>query len=151
MALSREDALSAYLERLTNWAVVQTRKLWRQVDPDNIAGSWAQVAPAVDAVHRVLVSAALDAVDDYMTIKAADAGWLYDVEWRHDRPDRPSLIHNGQSASRWFGSVVPLVLWRIGRGDSVDDAMLLGLNRLQRVMGTEASAVFRQVTLDRVA
>jgi len=150
MKRSRDAVLGDYADRLQSWAAVQTRKLWRQLDPDDIRGSWLTIRPALLAVHQALVVSALDAVDDYMFATAADAGFRYSVTWREDRPLRSSEVYWGQSSDAAFARAPIIVLTRLKEGADVAEALTFGLNYLLGIMTTEAHEVVRNVTVDRV-
>ena len=150
MAL-REDELAARLALLRNWGMLNLSVLWaRHMDPDNVRDSFAVIAPALVAVHKVQVAAALDAVDNYMLLKAADNGMLYDVVWRNDRPDRPSVTASGQSAQVYIAQAPYVVLGRIKRGHKPAAALTYGMNYLGRLFGSEAHQVGRDVTFWRM-
>lgn len=150
MKRSREDVLGDYADRLQSWAAVQTRKLWRQMDPDDIRGSWLTIRPAMLEVHRALVTLALEAVDGYMFAKAADAGFRYSVTWRDDRPTRPGKVYWGQPSDAALSRAPIIVLTRLKEGEDVAEALTFGLNYLMGVMTTEAHEIVRNVTVDRV-
>lgn len=150
MARSRERVLDDYLNELTKWGLTTAVKLWSQVDVADVKGTWAEISPAVMAAHEGLVTAALNAVDDYMTMKAGDRGFRYDVTWRQDRPNRPREVYWGAESSKGLGSAPIRVLWGIKHGKSPEVAMALGANQLLRIFGTEAHQIGRTVTLERV-
>ena len=112
---SREDALNARLEQLRGWGTLTVTRLWQtHMDADAVRASFATIAPALVDVHRVQVTAALDAVDDYMLLKAADAGLPTEV--------LESLGVNGQ-------------LVRLSIGIEHPDDLILDLN--QALAGVE--------------
>lgn len=150
MARSRERVLDDYLNELTKWGLTTAVKLWSHVDVSDVKGTWAEIFPAVLASHEGLVTAALNAVDDYMTMKAGDIGFRYDVTWRQDRPNRPSQVYWGEDSRKGLGSAPIRVLWGIKNGKPPEVAMALGANHLTRIFGTEAHQIGRTVTLDRV-
>ena len=150
MKRSREEVLGDYADRLQSWAAIQTRKLWRQMNPDDIRGSWLLIRPAVMDVHRGLVTLALDATDGYMFAKAADAGFRYAVTWQQDRPNRPDEVYWGQPSVAALNRAPIIVLTRLRDDVEVADAMLYGLNYLMGIMTTEAHEIVRNVTVDRV-
>ena len=125
-------------------------RLWRDMDPDDIRGSWLRIYPAVVEVHKATVVQALTAVDNYMFAKAADAGFLYDTTWQQDYPQRPSQVYWGQASRTAIGRTPIVVLSRLGRGDPVEPAMLSGLNYLLSIVGTEAHQIQRTVLLERM-
>lgn len=147
----REDALTARLDQLRGWATLTTTQLWRRhIDPDAVLASFATIAPALIDVHRVQVTAALDAVDDYMLLKAADDGLLYDVTWRDDYPTRPFTTASGRSAETYIARTPFVVLNRVKRGQPPSKALLSGLNYLGRLFGSEAHQVGRDVPFWRM-
>ena len=149
-SLATDDAVVAYLEQLSRWGTTTAVKLWSHMDPAEIRGSWALIdAAAIDA-HRVLVECALDAVDDWMTLKAAAAGFAYDVTWRTDHPGRNRQVYWGAEAAPALRRAPIIVLWRISQGVDQAEAMVQGLNYLTGIFGTEAHEVMRNVSLDRV-
>ena len=150
MKKSREDVLGDYADKLQAWAGVQTRKLWRQMDPDDIRGSWLTIRPAMLEVHRATVTLALEAVDGYMFAKAADAGFRYTVTWREDRPDRINRVYWGQPSDAAISRAPIIVLTRLKDGVDMPDALMFGLNYLLGIMTTEAHEVVRNVTVERV-
>ena len=148
---SREDALNARLEQLRGWGTLTVTRLWQtHMDADAVRASFATIAPALVDVHRVQVTAALDAVDDYMLLKAADAGLLYDVTWRDDHPTRPFVTATGRNAATYIARTPLVVLNRIKRGRPPSKALLAGLNYLGRLYGSEAHQVARDVTFWRM-
>lgn len=150
MKKSREDVLGDYADKLQAWAGVQTRKLWKQMDPDDIRGSWLTIRPAVLEVHRATVTLALEAVDGYMFAKAADAGFRYSVTWRQDRPNRPNRVYWGQPSDVAINRAPIVVLSRIKGGADVAEALMFGFNYLAGIMTTEAHEIVRNVTVERV-
>lgn len=142
--------LAAFLDQLTDWGLSTAAKLWTHVDVDDVRGSWALIDQALIDTHRVLVTAALDAVDDTMTLQAGDAGFAYTTDWTFDRPQRPDQVHWGVDARQALRRTPLLVLWRIGQGDQAADAMLYGFNYLAGIFGTEPHEVGRTVPLQRV-
>jgi len=150
MKKSREDVLGDYADKLQGWAGSQVLKLWRQMDPDDIRGSWLTIRPAMLEVHRATVTLALEAVDGYMFAKAADAGFRYTVTWREDRPDRPNRVYWEQPSDAAISRAPIVVLTRLKDGVDVSDALMFGLNYLLGIMTTEAHEVVRNVTVERV-
>jgi len=149
--MQREDELNARLDQLRGWAVLTVNRLWvRHMDVDNVRDSFAAIMPALVEVHRVQVTAALDAVDDYMLMKAADDGLAYDVTWRDDYPGRPLVTASGRNAAEYIAKTPLVVLNRIKRGNKPSRAMLSGLNYLGRLFGSEAHQVGRDVTFWRM-
>lgn len=147
---SRDKVLATYCEDLAKWASGETVRLWREMDPDDIRGSWARIAPAVVEIHKALVIQALTAIDNHMYALAADAGFLYEVTWDDDYPKRPELVYWGQPATEALNRAPVVVLSQIARGEPVDVAMVAGLNYLLSIVGTEAHQLQRTVLLERM-
>ncbi len=148
---SREDELNAQLDQLRGWALLTVTQLWaRHMDVDNVRDSYTTIAAALVDVHRVQVTAALDAVDDYMLAKAADDGLRYTVTWRDDNPGRPMVTASGRNAAEYIAKAPLVVLNRIKRGHKPSRAMASGLNYLTRLFGSEAHQVGRDVTFWRM-
>lgn len=148
--LSRNDELAGYLTRLSDWAVAAVRTMWAQMDPVDVRGSWATIVEPLLAVHERLTGAALDAVDDYMTLTAADAGVAYVTTWHEDFPTRNRQTPSGGDAATYILATPGYILWRIKGGETAEIALVRGLNRLLRLYGTDAHTIARQVTRTRV-
>ncbi len=147
---SRDQVLDDYCQQLATWASAEVVRLWRQMDPDDIRGSWPRIATAVGEVHQALVIQALTAIDNHMFAVAADAGFAYEVTWDQDYPDRPEQVYWGQSSKVALGRAPVVVLSQIARGEPVDVAMVAGLNYLLSIVGTEAHQLQRTVLLERM-
>lgn len=150
MASPRSRELSARLDQLRRWGVRESLACWRTVDPDQILPSFTAATPALIDIHQALCIEALTAVDLFMFLAAADAGWRYQPDWTKDHADRPGLTYWGQSIKAALGATPLLVLRRIKEGDSVDVAMLRGWHNLARIYDTEAHQIGRTVVLSRV-
>lgn len=148
--MGRDQELAQYLDRLRNWALTQLAKLWSQMDREDLRGSWTRVYPALVDVHRVTCMRALDAVDDWMTLVAADRGFQYLVEWRTDRPGRPAQLPSGADAATTIARVLPAVLWAVAATSDVAEALALGHRRLATIIGSEPHDIWRTVSHDRV-
>ena len=120
------------------------------MDVDNIRQSWASITPAVLAVHESLVVAALIAVDSMMLEKSIAAGFVYDVTWESDRPERATQTYWGAPSAQALNVVPLLVLRRIKDGMDPDEVMTLGFNYLHGIFTTEAHEIARNVPLDRL-
>ena len=147
---SRDRQLADYCQRLADWGSRETVRLWRGMDPTDVRGSWARIAPAVEQVHRALIVQALTAVDGYMLGSASDAGFRYDTTWHNDLPRRPYETYWGERATTALGRAPLVVLSRIRRGFPPDVALVAGLNYLLSIVGTEAHQIQRTVLLDRM-
>lgn len=148
---TREQWLDEYLESLTKWAMSSSLSLWRRVDRARIRESYYALLPGLLGVHERLVVEALEAVDLYMTLVAADEGWMFIPDWEAEYPNRPQLTYRGEDASIAYLRAPLIVLNRIKRGMSIDDAMLSGWGYVAGIVGTEAHEIARNVTADRVA
>ena len=146
----RNAELAGRLDELRSWALSQTAVLWSQMDPDGIVASWVPLYPQFVELHRLLVIEALEAVDLFMLLTAADAGWRYDVTWLQDAADRPEMTGRGRPAAAEIGKTPGYVLWRIKQGRPVPEAMRMGHNYLSRIYGSEAHQIGRAVPLQRV-
>lgn len=147
---SRDAELADYLDRLKAWSVAAVRRMWTGMDPADIRGSWSQIASPLLAVHERTAGAALDAVDDYMTLTAADAGLSYLTTWHEDFPTRNRETPAGGDAATFIMATPAYILWRIKGGEDPALACERGLNRLLRLYATEAHTIARQVTRNRV-
>lgn len=150
MPTSREQALAAYCNELRLWGLQRLVVIWQRMDPADIRGSWARIEPDVLALNTTVTTLALQAVDDYMTVTAADNGFRYTTTWQQDRPERPALIPSGRPAAVVARGVPAVVLWRIKNGHKPLDALVYGYNRIARVIGSQAHDIARTVPLDRV-
>ena len=149
MSPSRDDELNARLDQLRGWGLLACTRLWARVDPAAIRDTFTQIQPALVAVHETQVMAALNAIDDYMTLKAGDDGLLYDVTWRDDRPGRPFTTASGRLMQQYVALTPVVVLARIKRGQTVTRSMQTGLNYLTRVYGSEPHDLARTVMWER--
>jgi len=147
---TRDGELGDYLDRLTDWSVAAVRRIWTVMNPADVRGSWAGIVEPLLAVHERMAGAALDAVDDYMTLTAADAGMAWLTTWHEDFPDRNRQTPAGEDAAAYIMATPAYILWRIGGGDAPEVALVRGLNRLLRLYGTDAHTIARQVTRARV-
>jgi hypothetical protein len=147
--MTRASELSQRLEELRGWGTLTLTTLWAQVDPEDVRGSFLAVHPALVTAHRVLVAEALDAVDHYMFLVAADDGLLYRASWRNDVPGRPLVTAQGRNATEYIARAPYVVLNRIKRGYGPAKSMTAGLNYLGRLYGTEAHRAARVVMWDR--
>jgi hypothetical protein len=147
---TREQRLADYCLNLSNWAVAETARLWRELREDDIRGTWLGIRESLIEIHRAEVVQALKAVDDYMQAVAADYGCRYDVEWTDDLRDRPERVYWGESSTRAINRTPLIVLARIKDGQSFDEARIAGLNYLVGIMGTEPHQVQRTVMLERM-
>lgn len=147
---SRRNELASRLDQLRAWALREVAAVWRSIDPDQILPSFTAATPALIDIHEALCIEASTAVDLYMFLQAADAGWRYEPDWTRDFADRPGLTYWGQPIKAALGATPVLVLWRIRDGDQVDTAMLRGWHNLARIYGSEAHQIARQVVLERV-
>ena len=150
MPTSRDRALADYCDELRLWGLQRLVVTWQRMDVADIRGSWARIEPDILALNTTVTTLALDAVDDYMTIKAAEGGFRYVTTWQTDRPQRPALIPSGRPAAVVFRGVPAVVLWRIKNGHQPLDALTYGYNRAARVIGSQAHDVARTVPADRV-
>lgn len=148
---TREQWFDERLETLTAWAKGASLALWRSMDASRVRESYAALLPGFLAVHEQLVVEALDAVDLYMFMVAADGGWRYDVTWQDDRPERVRQTYRGEDVVTAYLRVPLIVLSRVKEGWSTDDAMLSGWSYIVGIVGTEAHEIARNVTADRVA
>lgn len=148
--VKRQRDLTARLDVLRSWALSQVAVLWARTDPDDIHGSWLPLYPSLIELHRALVVEALEAVDLFMLLTAADAGWRYGTTWQMDALDRPDMTGRGRRAAAEIGITPGYVLWRIKQGKPVDEAMLMGHNYLARIFGSEAHQIGRDLPLARV-
>jgi len=149
MLSPRADELQARLNQLREWAMSQTAVLWSRVDAQQVVNTWAPIGPAILEVHTALVVEALEAVDLFMFCMAADAGWRYDTVWTDDRPTRPTMTSRGRPAAPVIRRAPIIAMWRMKQGRRPTEAMQMGLNFLQRVMGSEAHAIGREVMTER--
>jgi hypothetical protein len=147
---NRQRDLTSTLDGLRAGALTRLALIWSRVDSTVIWESWAPVFPDLVELHRVLVMQSLDAVDDFMLLTAADAGWRYDVTWLQDAADRPQHTGRGRPDDIEIAKTPGYVLWRIKQGKSPEDAMLMGYNYLARIFGTEAHQIGRELPLARV-
>lgn len=150
MAQSRERLLADYCLKLSNWAVGEIIRLWRNMDRDDIRLSWSRIRGQVLQIHQAQVVQALKAVDDYMFTRAADAGFAYGADWTRDYAGRPETVNWGESARKAFDRAPVIVLARIGKGEDVTAAMMAGLNYLIGIVATEAHQIERTVLLERM-
>ena len=150
MPTSREQALADYCDELRLWGLQRLVVTWQRMDVADIRGSWARIEPDILALNTTVTTLALDAVDDYMTVKAADGGFRYTTTWQTDRPQRPYLTPSGKATTQAFRGVPAVVLWRIKNGHKPLDALVYGYNRAARVIGSQAHDVARTVPPDRV-
>jgi hypothetical protein len=147
---SRDAELADYLARLTAWAVAAVRTMWTRIDPADVAASFTTIADPLLAVHERLAVTALNAVDDWMTLRAADDGLAYLTTWTEDHPDAWRLTPAGGDVPLFLLATPGYVLWRIRNGDAAEVACGRGLNRVLRLTGAHAAHLARLVTVDRV-
>ncbi len=146
---TRASELQDRLDVLRRWGMLALARMWDQVDPEDVRGSFLSVHPALVEVHRVQVIASLDAIDLYMFATAADAGLRYDLTWRQDFPGRPLTTASGRDARAFISQAPFVVLNRLGRGRGPAKSMLVGRNYLGRLFGSEPHRLARQVVWAR--
>ncbi len=149
MPAPREQSLAEYCDRLRLWALQRLAATWTRMDPADIRGSWARIEPDVAALNTAVATLALDAVDDYMTVTAADLGFRYTTTWQTDRPQRPYLTPTGRPVDVALRGVPAVALWRIKHGHKPLDALTYAYNRVARIIGSQAHDIARAVPVDR--
>lgn len=149
MSSLRASELDHRLDELRRWGTLTVARLWAQMDVEDVRGSFLVIYPALVEAHRVQVIEALEAVDRYMFLVAADDGLLYERTWRSDQPGRPMTTGSGRNAAEHISRTPYVVLRRIGRGRGPAQSMQVGLNYLARLFGSEPHRVGRSVPWSR--
>lgn len=145
----RASDLAERLDQLRGWGTLSLTRLWTHMDAEAVRTSFLDIHPALVAVHQAQVAEALEALDQYMFLTAADDGLLYDTRWRSDQPGRPFTTATGRNATEYISRTPFVILNRIKRGKPPARAMLIGFNYLGRLYGTEPHRVVRAVMWSR--
>ena len=145
-----DRVLLTYQDQLRAWGIQATLTAWAGIDPDNIDESFRPVAALIQAIYAQATVATLDAVDEYMTLVAADAGNDYRASWRAgDRAGDPGKLPSGASFQQWLSHAPPAMKAAIGQG--VDPAAAVDLS-LRRTAAEVATTVYqrpRETTFNR--
>lgn len=145
-----DRTLLIYQDRLRAWGIQATLTAWAGIDPDNIDESFRPVAALVQAIYAQATIATLDAVDEYMTLVAADAGKNYRASWRAgDRAGDPGKLPSGASFQQWLSHAPPAMKAAIGKGLDPAAAADLSLRRTAAEVATTVYQRPRETTFNR--
>lgn len=124
-----------YQSQLSDAAVYGVQSLWQQVDPNNIAASWAYMLPdAVNIVTAAQLAAANDA-NSYVPAALAAQG-LDDAGASVIPSSLAGMASDGRSLSGLLSSPAFTSLQNIGNGLSVGESLAGGFTQLTMLTAT---------------
>lgn len=115
-------------------------RAWNQVDPDDIAASWAQQLPALTRTVTAAQTTAAAAADDYVTAALAEQGGRRATAAGTIQPDTfAGIASDGRPLASLLASPAYTTLQRIAVGVDVGPALASGRSALAMIVGTQVT------------
>lgn len=138
-----------HLEGLRRWAIQATLAAYRDVDVNDLDGSFQEVTARMQGVYGAATVNALDSTDEYMSLAALLADAEYTANWRRGRPDAALTLPGGTAFIDWMRYAPAAVKRLIGEGMRPDEAVDVSLARSAQQAGSGPLQKARSTTWNR--